>query len=57
MVTAIKRKRGERNIKVIDLANEVGVSRWTMDAILKDSNHAVTPATNAKLVNWLARNS
>ena len=47
--TAVKRKRGEQNISVIELATQTGVSRWTLDKILKGTTDNVRPTTVSKL--------
>lgn len=52
-VTAIKRKRGELNISVLGLSRELGLSRWTLDRIVRGNHRKVTPATYKKLSNWL----
>lgn len=51
--TAVKRKRGEQNISVIELSNQTGVSRWTLDKILKGTTDSVRPTTASKLNEWL----
>lgn len=51
--TAVKRKRGEQNISVIELATQTGVSRWTLDKILKGTTDNVRPTTVSKLNEWL----
>ena len=51
--TAVKRKRGEQNISVIELSNQTGVSRWTLDKILKGTTDSVRPTTANKLNEWL----
>lgn len=56
VLTAIKRKRGELNLTVKQLAQETGVSRWTLDTILKGNAESVFPTTKEKLVTWLAKN-
>lgn len=52
-VLAIKRKRGELGLPVVGLANQIGVSRWTLDRVLKDNHRKVTPSTYKKLTDWL----
>lgn len=52
-VTAIKRKRGELNLSTVALGHQLGLSRWTVDKILKNNHRKVTPATYKKLTNWL----
>lgn len=49
----LKRKRGEQNISVIELANQTGVSRWTLAKILKGTTDSVRPTTASKLNEWL----
>ncbi|WP_288573272.1 helix-turn-helix transcriptional regulator [uncultured Weissella sp.] len=51
--TAIKRKRGELNISVVELARQTGVSRWTLDKVLKGTTDNVRPTTASKLNEWL----
>ncbi|MFC6178654.1 helix-turn-helix domain-containing protein [Weissella sagaensis] len=53
LTTAIKRKRGELNITVIELARQTGVSRWTLDKIFKGKTDEAFPTTIAKLNEWL----
>ncbi|WP_191363754.1 helix-turn-helix domain-containing protein [Limosilactobacillus oris] len=52
-VIAIKRKRGELNLSVLDLSRQLGLSRWTLDNIFKRGHRKVTPATYRKLSDWL----
>lgn len=53
MLTALKRKRGEQNISVIELSRQTGVSRWTLDKLLKGEKEAMRPSTVDKLNQWL----
>lgn len=53
LVTAIKRKRGEHNLSVIELSRKTSVSRWTLDKILSGERTNVKPKTIEKLNNWL----
>lgn len=53
MVTALKRKRGEQNISVIELSRQTGVSRWTLDKLLKGEKTNIYPSTVDKLNQWL----
>lgn len=53
LTIALKRKRGERNISVLELARQTGVSRWTLDKILKGTTHNIRPTTADKLNTWL----
>lgn len=57
ILTAIKRKRGELNISVNELARQTGVSRWTLDNHFKRRMNFIHPSTKEKLVTWLAKNS
>ncbi|KAA8439185.1 helix-turn-helix transcriptional regulator [Weissella paramesenteroides] len=50
---ALKRKRGELNISVIELANQTGVSRWTLAKILKGKTEDFQNTTISKIDNWL----
>lgn len=52
-ITAIKRKRGELNISVIELAHQTELSRWTLAKILKGKTDNVQPITASKLNEWL----
>lgn len=53
LTTAIKRKRGELNITVVELARQTGVSRWTLNKIFKGKTNEAFPTTIAKLNEWL----
>ncbi|ARN92131.1 hypothetical protein AZI11_04005 [Levilactobacillus brevis] len=53
LVTALKRKRGELNINVINLSSETGISRWTLDKILAGERTQVRTGTVEKLNEWL----
>lgn len=53
MITALKRARGERNLKVNQLAKETGVSRWTLDKLLKGEGTNVQNRTMHYLNDWL----
>lgn len=53
LVNALGRKRGELNLSVIELSRQTGVSRWTLDKILKGEAKRINPSTLAKLDNWL----
>lgn len=53
-VMALRRKRGETNIKISELATQTGVSVWTLRDILKSEGGKPTrPSTIAKLNQWL----
>lgn len=52
-VTAIKRKRGELDLSITDLANTTGVSKWTLIDIFKHGHRNVTSITFKKLNDWL----
>lgn len=53
-VLALKRKRGEKNLTIIDLANEIGISRFTTSRIIKNgSNENITSTTEKKVNDWL----
>lgn len=53
-ITALKRKRGERNLTINHLANEIGVSRFTISRIIHNgANEEITPATGKKVNDWL----
>lgn len=53
-VMALRRKRGETNIKISELATQTGVSVWTLRALLDSEGGKPTrPSTLAKLNQWL----
>lgn len=52
-VTAIKRKRGELDLSIVDLANVTGVSKWTLIDIFKHDHRNVTSITFKRLNDWL----
>ena len=52
-VTAIKRKRGELDLSITNLANITGVSKWTLSDIFKHNHRNVTSITFKKLNDWL----
>ncbi len=53
LTKALGRKRGELNISVLELARQTGVSRWTLDKILKNRAGNINPTTLNKLNVWL----
>ncbi|EPC22035.1 helix-turn-helix domain-containing protein [Lacticaseibacillus paracasei] len=54
MVIALRRKRGEENTSMNELAKQTGVSVWTLRAILQSTGEKPTrPSTIAKLNKWL----
>lgn len=55
-VVAIRRKRGELNLSVIDLAKKTSISRWTLDKILAGKSKNIQPTTKEKLDKWLLKN-
>lgn len=53
-VIALKRKRGEKNLTINNLANEIGVSRYTISRIIKNgSSENITSTTGKKVNDWL----
>ena len=52
-VKAIKRKRGELNLTINVLANDTGVSRYTLSAIINHDRRKVQQRTFLKLNDWL----
>jgi len=52
-VTAIKRKRGELDLSIVNLANVTGVSKWTLIDIFKHDHRNVTSITFKRLNDWL----
>lgn len=53
LALALRRKRGELNISVMELARQTGVSRWTLDRLLSGERDKVRPSTVNKLNAWL----
>lgn len=52
-VTAIKRKRGELDLSIVNLANVTGVSKWALIDIFKHDHRNVTSITFKRLNDWL----
>lgn len=52
-ITAIKRKKGELNISVVELANRIGVSRYVLYRIFSGKHSNVYPSTFKKLNDWI----
>lgn len=52
-VLAIKRKRGELDLSITDLANITGVNKWTLSDIFKHNHRNVNKVTFQRLNNWL----
>lgn len=52
-VLGIKRKRGELDYSNKELADQTGVSVWTLSKILNHKQRKVTSITFFKLNNWL----
>ena len=52
-VLTLKRKRGERNLTIDELANEVGTSRFTISRILHNSSQNLTSTTVKKINDWI----
>ncbi|MBW8038054.1 XRE family transcriptional regulator [Lactobacillus helveticus] len=52
-ILALKRKRGERNLTVDELANEVGTSRFTISRILHNDSQNLTSTTVKKVNDWI----
>jgi len=50
---ALKRKRGERNLTIYELANEIGVSRFTISRIINSDCQNLTSSTVKKVNDWL----
>lgn len=53
LVLALKRKRGELNLNVVQLSTDTGISRWTLDKILSGQRTQVRLKTINKLSEWL----
>ena len=52
-VIAIKRKRGELDMSITELANTTGVSKWTLIDIFKHDHRNVNSITLKKLNDWI----
>ena len=52
-VLALKRKRGEKNLTIYELANEIGVSRFTISRIINNDCQNITSTTVKKVNDWL----
>lgn len=53
-VLALKRKKGERNLTIDSLANEIGVSRFTISQLIKNgSDKHINAITGKKVNDWL----
>lgn len=52
-VIALKRKRGEKNLTINDLANQIGVSRFTVSRILHNDSQNLTSTTVKKVNDWI----
>lgn len=52
-ILALKRKRGERNLTIDELANEVGTSRYTISRILHNNSQNLTSTTVKKVNDWI----
>ena len=52
-VLALKRKRGERNLTIDELANEVGTIRFTISRILHNDSQNLTSTTVKKFNDWI----
>lgn len=52
-ILALKRKRGERNLTIDELANEVGISRFTVSRILHNDSQNLTSTTVKKVNDWI----
>lgn len=53
MLRAIKRQRGELNLKVSDLAKQTSLSRFTLYRVLNGTREYVTDKTYNALNEWL----
>lgn len=50
---ALKRKKGERNLSIAELAKEIGVSRFTISRIINNSGQNLTSTTAQKVNDWI----
>lgn len=54
-IIALKRKRGELDLSITDLAKETKVSQWTLRNIFKHGHRNVNKETFEKLNNWIIK--
>jgi len=52
-ILALKRKRGERNLTIDELADEVGTSRFTISRILHNDYQNLASTTVKKVNDWI----
>lgn len=52
-ILALKRKRGEKNLTIDELADEVGTSRFTISRILHNNSQNLTSTTVKKVNDWI----
>lgn len=52
-IIALKRKRGEQNLPIYELAKEIGISRFTLSRIINNNSENLTSTTVKKVNNWL----
>lgn len=52
----LRRKKGEKNLSIMALANSIGVSRWTIAKVINGNENLKTGTVN-KIVNWLIKES
>lgn len=50
---ALRRKRGEKNLTINDLAKEIGVSRFTISRIINSDSQNLTSTTVKKVNDWI----
>lgn len=53
LILAVRRKRGEENISVAELARQTDISAWTLRQLLNEQRDNVRPSTIDKLNKWL----
>ena len=54
-IIGLKRKRGEKNLSVGQLADELGLSRFTVSRIINHSSSEFTSSTVIKVNDWVLK--
>lgn len=53
LIKAVMRKKGELNLSTKDLAENTGVSQWTLSALFRGKRIRIYKSTEKKLNDWL----
>lgn len=52
-IIALKRRRGELNLSVVELSKQIGVSKYVLYRIFNGKQYNVYPSTFKKLNDWI----